>query len=98
MSFSLLACQGDSSTNGDNSGGDGGNGSTPPAEERPEFVMGADLSYVNQILDHGGTYQDSSEVENPYEIFSEYGTDIARFRLWHNPEWTATVYEGENNP
>ncbi len=98
LSFSLLACQGDSSTNGDNSGGDGGNGSTPPAEERPEFVMGADLSYVNQILDHGGTYQDSSEVENPYEIFSEYGTDIARFRLWHNPEWTATVYEGENNP
>lgn len=60
------------------------------------FVMGADLSYVNQILDHGGVYRDSSVTENPYKIFSEYGANVVRLRLWHNPEWTATVYEGSN--
>lgn len=90
--LTIIACQGDTSTD------NGGNGSTPPQEPTPEFVMGADLSYVNQILDHGGTYQDSGAVENPYKIFSQYGVDVARFRLWHNPEWTATVYEGEQNP
>ena len=29
-----------------------------------DFAMGADLSYVNQILDHGGTYRDSGSFEN----------------------------------
>lgn len=70
----------------------------PPEELDDDFVIGADLSYINQILDHGGIYRDSSKVENPYKIFSEYGTDVARFRLWHDPKWTATVYEGQNNP
>ena len=90
--LTIIACQGDTPTD------NGDNGSTPPQEPSTEFVMGADLSYVNQILDHGGTYQDSGAVENPYKIFSQYGVDVARFRLWHNPEWTATVYEGEQNP
>lgn len=71
----------------------GGSGQAPdsPANRTSysaeEFVMGADLSYVNQVLDHGGTYRDSSTVENPYEIFREYGTNVVRLRLWHNPDW-----------
>ena len=89
----MLGCQKNAPVNGDN-----GNGSTPPPKETAEFVMGADLSYVNQILDQGGTYRDSGVVENPYKIFSDYGTDVARFRLWYNPEWTAELYEGQNNP
>ncbi|WP_445664940.1 glycoside hydrolase family 53 protein [Fodinibius sp. AD559] len=97
LSLSILGCQGDSPTIGDNNRNDG-NESNPPAEEKTEFLMGADLSYVNQILDHGGTYRDSGAVENPYKIFSDYGTDVVRLRLWHDPEWTANVYEGEDNP
>ena len=57
-----------------------------------EFVMGADLSYVNEILDHGGVYKDSSMTEDPYRIFQEYGANVARFRLFYNPEWTADAY------
>jgi arabinogalactan endo-1,4-beta-galactosidase len=57
-----------------------------------EFVMGADLSYVNQILDHGGVYKDSGKVEDPYHIFRKYGANVIRFRLFHNPAWTKTVY------
>jgi arabinogalactan endo-1,4-beta-galactosidase len=57
-----------------------------------EFVMGADLSYVNQILDHGGVYKDSGNIEDPYLIFRKYGANVIRFRLFYNPLWTKTVY------
>jgi arabinogalactan endo-1,4-beta-galactosidase len=60
-----------------------------PAEK---FVMGADLSYVNQILDFGGAYKDSAKYEDPYHIFKKYGSNVIRFRLFHNPVWTREVY------
>lgn len=56
------------------------------------FYFGADLSYVNQILDFGGEYKDGGEVRNPYRIFSDRGSNLSRFRLWHNPTWTKTIY------
>lgn len=74
-----------------------GNGNTNPAEttkyyKPSEFVMGADLSYVNQILDHGGVYKDSGNITDPYLIFKKYGANVIRFRLFYNPAWTKTVY------
>jgi len=57
-----------------------------------DFVMGADLSFVNQILDHGGSYSDSGKVENPYQIFHQYGTNTVRFRLFYDPQWIANAY------
>lgn len=57
------------------------------------FYFGADLSYVNQILDHGGVYRDDGEERSPYRIFKDQGTDIVRLRLWHNPVWTKEVYD-----
>jgi arabinogalactan endo-1,4-beta-galactosidase len=54
--------------------------------------MGADLSYVNQILDHGGVYKDSGNVSDPYKIFQKYGANVIRFRLFYNPTWTKTIY------
>lgn len=62
----------------------------PPANV--EFYFGADLSYVNQILDRGGVYKDNSEVRSPYRIFKDHGTGLVRLRLWHNPAWTRDVY------
>jgi arabinogalactan endo-1,4-beta-galactosidase len=56
------------------------------------FYFGADLSYVNQILDHNGVYKDGGEVKNPYQIFKDHGTNLVRLRLWHNPIWTKEVY------
>ncbi|MBM3420604.1 MAG: arabinogalactan endo-1,4-beta-galactosidase, partial [Bacteroidetes bacterium] len=58
-----------------------------------QFSIGGDLSYVNQILDMGGVYRDSGKPADPYLIFSSYGANTIRFRLFHNPEWTAGVYE-----
>lgn len=60
-----------------------------------KFVMGADISYANQILDHGGIFMDGGVQEDPYEIFKKYGTNVVRFRLWYNPTWTKTVYGAE---
>jgi len=95
----IVSCQGDSPTgNSEKNNADSGNEPTTPTETTGDFVMGADLSYVNQILDYGGTFRDSSKVENPYKIFRDYGTDVARFRLWQNPEWTTELYEGFDSP
>src|SRR6056297_209000 len=81
------------------------NGNEQPTESDPifystdQFVMGADLSYVNQILNHGGTYSVDGEVENPYKIFADQGTNVVRPRLWHNPVWVKTdVYEDPGKP
>ncbi len=57
-----------------------------------QFVMGADLSFANQIEDHGGVYKDSGMVRDPYQIFKNHGTNVVRLRLWHTPTWTKEVY------
>ncbi|GAB5408314.1 MAG: arabinogalactan endo-1,4-beta-galactosidase [Balneolaceae bacterium] len=74
--------------------------SNPITEEPIEtlnenFVFGADLSYVNQILDFDGVYKMDGEEKDPYQIFADYGTTTARFRLFKDPTWTKEVY-GEN--
>lgn len=56
------------------------------------FTFGADLSYVNQILDFGGAYRKEGQVTDPYAIFKSYGTELIRFRLWHTPSWTKDIY------
>jgi arabinogalactan endo-1,4-beta-galactosidase len=65
----------------------------PPPDETGDFYFGADLSYVNQILDKGGLYKDDNTVNDPYAIFADNGANLARFRLWHNPQWTKEVYD-----
>ncbi|MEQ8550094.1 MAG: glycosyl hydrolase 53 family protein [Cyclobacteriaceae bacterium] len=53
----------------------------------PREYVGADLSYVNEILDCGGAYRSNGELVDPYQLFSEKGTNLVRLRLWHNPTW-----------
>lgn len=65
---------------------------TPPDPDRVEFLFGADLSYVNQVLDYGGEFKAGGVVTNPYKIFKDNGTNLVRLRLWHNPVWTKEVY------
>src|SRR5689334_4156711 len=57
------------------------------------FYFGADLSYVNQILDHNGIYKVQGVTQSPYKVFHDYGTNLVRLRLWHNPAWTKEVYD-----
>ena len=62
---------------------------------KTRFVFGTDLSYVNQILEHGGVYREEGLVKDPYKIFSEHGANLVRLRLFHNPTWTKEVYGKE---
>jgi arabinogalactan endo-1,4-beta-galactosidase len=59
-----------------------------------KFVMGADLSYVNQVQDYGGVYKDAGTVKDPFVIFKNNGANVVRVRLWHNPQWTAPLNGG----
>lgn len=86
----LLACS--SSPNSPDDNGNGG------PVNLSDFVMGADLSYVNQILDHGGAYMDDGVEKDPYQIFADKGTTTARFRLFHDPQWIKQAYGDENKP
>lgn len=55
-----------------------------------KFYNGSDLSYVNEMLDCGATYNDfAGNNANPYEIFKSAGNNLVRVRLWNDPsEWT----------
>lgn len=50
-----------------------------------EFVVGADLSYVNQMEDCGATYYEDSTPKDPYLIMADAGMQVVRVRLWHDP-------------
>lgn len=83
--FSLTSCSSQDSKPTDQN--------TNPEEQGSEttsnFYYGADLSYVNEMVDCGARYKDNSGVEkNPFKIFKEAGTNIVRVRLWNNPTWT----------
>lgn len=72
---------------------------TPVYYSPDEFVMGADLSYVNQVLDHGGVYRDSGVVKSPWDIFRDRGANVVRLRLWHSPDWVRDqVYNDPSTP
>lgn len=66
-----------------------------PPYKWTEFSMGADLSYVNEIEDFRGKYFDSSVQADPYRIFSEYGCNTVRVRLWYNPSWLLPITGGK---
>jgi arabinogalactan endo-1,4-beta-galactosidase len=59
------------------------------------FVMGADLSYVNEVENYGGTYKDSGTVKDPFVIFKSHGTNLVRVRLWNNPAWVSAITGGK---
>lgn len=59
-------------------------------EQQVDFYAGADLSYVNEMLDCGAVYKnEANEIKDPYTIFSEAGSNLVRVRLWNDPSWTA---------
>lgn len=61
----------------------------PTDTNEPTFYRGADLSYVNEMEDCGGQYFNrNNQLQDPYQIFQNAGTDLVRLRLWHNPDWT----------
>jgi arabinogalactan endo-1,4-beta-galactosidase len=58
------------------------------AFSQASLVLGADLSYVNEIEDCGGFYSEHGVKTDPFLLFRNHGTNLVRVRLWNNPTWT----------
>jgi arabinogalactan endo-1,4-beta-galactosidase len=52
------------------------------------FLQGADLSYINELQDGGVSYYKDGNTVDPFHLIKEYGGNLVRLRLWHNPTWT----------
>ena len=52
------------------------------------IYLGADLSYVNEMENHGGQYRQNGQVCDPFQLLRAHGANIVRVRLWHTPTWT----------
>jgi arabinogalactan endo-1,4-beta-galactosidase len=59
-----------------------------------EFVVGADLSYVNEIEDAGGQYKVNGQTKDVYAIMKSVGVNTVRVRLWHTPSWKQPLNNG----
>ena len=57
-------------------------------ETRFKYFLGADLSYINELETCGASYKVNGIEKDPFQLFGDKGASIARFRLWHKPEWT----------
>src|SRR5688500_4436281 len=64
----------------------------PPVQATRAVYLGADLWYVEQVLDDRGVYKDQGAVRSAYRICKGRGTNRRRPRLWHDPLWTKEVY------
>ncbi|WP_369434453.1 arabinogalactan endo-beta-1,4-galactanase [Psychromonas sp. MME1] len=51
------------------------------------FIRGVDLSSANQMQDCGIIFYDRDGAKNVYQIISEQGGNLARIRIWVNPNW-----------
>jgi arabinogalactan endo-1,4-beta-galactosidase len=60
-----------------------------------QFVMGADLSFVNQIEDYGGVYKVNGKPQEVFGIFKTHGCNNVRVRLWCNPQWVKDIADGK---
>ncbi len=52
-----------------------------------EFYFGVDLSYVNEMESCGALYKVGDSLTDPFTMFSDYGANLVRARLWHTPSW-----------
>ena len=59
-----------------------------------KFVMGADLSFTNQLEDNGTIFKDSGVAKDPFILFKQHGCNLIRVRLWNNPQWEIPYTNG----
>lgn len=55
---------------------------------RREPVLGADLSFVNEMEDCGGVLREHGKPRDAFELFHEHGANLVRVRIWNNATWT----------
>ncbi|AWW00473.1 glycoside hydrolase family 53 protein [Arcticibacterium luteifluviistationis] len=53
------------------------------------IYLGADLSYVNELVACGAKFTHNGKAIEPYDFFASKGANLTRLRLWHKPTWTS---------
>ncbi|WP_233243390.1 MULTISPECIES: glycoside hydrolase family 53 protein [unclassified Caulobacter] len=51
--------------------------------------LGVDISYANEMDDCGAVYTSAGQRVEQYAFFKSAGANVARIRLWNNPDWTS---------
>ncbi len=54
----------------------------------PDFFLGVDLSYVNEMDDCGAIYRENGLPVDAFTLFRDRGANLVRARLWIEAEWT----------
>jgi arabinogalactan endo-1,4-beta-galactosidase len=49
-------------------------------------IIGADVSFLPEIEDNGGTYADAAGERDLLALMEDHGVDVIRLRLWHTPD------------
>ena len=63
-----------------------------------DFMMGVDISMLQDIEDNGGVYFDSQgNKEDLFKILKDCGVNWIRLRVWNNPTVDGKPYGGGNN-
>lgn len=67
----------------------------PQAVGDTQFLLGADISYTNEMEDCGVVFKKDGEEKDPYQLLAEEGCHVVRLRLWHTPSWYDELNEGK---
>lgn len=62
-----------------------------------EFIIGADISTLEQIEDFGGKFYEGDVQRKADDILSDYGFNYIRLKLWNNPGLPNSHPAGYNN-
>jgi len=54
----------------------------------PPIYLGVDISYANEMDDCGAVYKSGGRTVDQFEFFKSAGANVARIRLWNDPDWT----------
>lgn len=54
----------------------------------PRTYLGVDISYANEMEDCGAVYRSGGRTVEPYAFFKQSGANLARIRIWNDPDWT----------
>ncbi len=53
-----------------------------------DILLGADLSYANEMNDCGAVFYDDGQEKDVFSIFADHQNNVVRLRLWHTPDST----------
>ncbi|MEJ2546433.1 MAG: arabinogalactan endo-1,4-beta-galactosidase [Gemmatimonadota bacterium] len=56
------------------------------SSERTGLLVGADISFLPELEDHGAVYSDERGVRDLLAILADHGFNAVRLKLWHTPE------------